>query len=81
MRGAMVALASLLVACGPPCGGGNCEVLPLEAGAYVALMPVDRGEDGTLTVDDQTVVLTYADADGNVWEVTWDLGPTAITTE
>ncbi|MCA9494956.1 MAG: hypothetical protein KC621_33745 [Myxococcales bacterium] len=79
MRGAMVALASLLVACGPPCGGGECQVLPLEPGEYVALMPVDRGEDGTLVVDEQSAVLTYTDADGNVWEVSWDVGPTSIT--
>ena len=82
MRAILPLMAIFAVGC-YPCGGGDCGAPdPIRSELLIVdlyedtvaedLERIDITIQGDLEILDDSVVLTYADVDGNVFQVTWD---------
>jgi len=81
---AMVSVLSVLWSgCFWPCGGAECpEPEPIRSEVLVVDLYDDTLADdlertdvtiqGDLEIFDDEVILTYADVDGNVFQISWD---------
>jgi len=71
-----VGMLSLLTGCPVPCGGSGIQQWwPEGETLEVAAESTHATIDGTVTYTDQILVVRYADVEGNVWEVEYDLEP------
>ncbi len=83
MRALLIPLVALILGGCFPCGRAGCpDASPIRSELLVVdlyedtvvedLERIDVMVQGDLDIQDDAVVLTYADVDGNIFEVTWE---------